>query len=65
MFGALGIEYLFENLMKAVDFEPLKREIHKRVCTQFHRSQIKKSGYVFSYSAHLISNSKDESGMEF
>lgn len=63
MFGALGIENLFENLTKAVDFEPQKMEIHKRVGIQFHRSQILKSGHVFSCNAHLISGSKDENGM--
>lgn len=65
MFGVSETEYLFENLMETVDFEPQQMEIHKSVCTQFHRPQIKKSGYVSSCSAHFISDSKDENGTRF
>lgn len=50
MFGALGIEYLFENVMKAVAFEPPKGKYTKEFACDFLGPRVR-AGVVFSPTA--------------
>lgn len=50
MFGALGIEYLFENVMKAVAFESPKGKYTKEFACDFLGPRAR-AGVVFSPTA--------------